>query len=149
MICSPARRHHAHGFTLIELMIAVVVVGIISAIAFPNYQKFVMKGRRVDARIALMDLAARQERYFASYNKYSLVGTELGYAGNFPMATGSGSTSYYTTTVTQATTGDYTLKATPTGNQATDACYAYVVNSLGVESNVKADGSVNTTAGCW
>ena len=59
------------GFTLIELMIVVAIVATIAAIAYPNYQKSVTKSRRADARVALQEAAARQERIYAETNTYS------------------------------------------------------------------------------
>ncbi len=61
----------AGGFTLIELMVTLVVASILLAIAVPSYQAQVRKSRRTEARNAVMDLAAREERYFSVNNDYS------------------------------------------------------------------------------
>ena len=65
----------AFGFTLIELMITVAIVGILAAIAYPSYHQYVLKGRRAEGRAALMALLQQQERYYTQYGKYYLDGS--------------------------------------------------------------------------
>ena len=59
------------GFTLIELMIVVIIVGILMAISVPAYQGYVMRSHRTDAHSSLLDIAARQERFVAQRNSYT------------------------------------------------------------------------------
>lgn len=59
-----------HGFSLIELIIAVAIVGILAAIAYPSYQEQVRKGKRTDATGALLDVAQRLERCYTQFNRY-------------------------------------------------------------------------------
>ena len=65
----------ARGFTLIEVLIAVAIVGILAAIAFPNYQNHIRKGRRADAQSFMMDLANRQAQYMLDARTYALDAT--------------------------------------------------------------------------
>jgi type IV pilus assembly protein PilE len=72
-------KHH-QGFTLIELMITVAIVGILAAIAYPSYTAQVQKSRRADAQIALQEIAQRQEAYFLRNRSYAKDVAQLGYA---------------------------------------------------------------------
>lgn len=77
----PCRRSSA-GFTLIEVMIAVAIVGILAAVAYPSYIDSVRKGKRAEARAALMNLLQQQERYFTQNNSYETFA--VGAAGTKP-----------------------------------------------------------------
>src|SRR5580692_9793799 len=95
----------AAGFTLIELMVVVVIIAILASIALPAYQGSVRKSRRTEAKTAISDFAAREERIYGTQNVYSSDSTVLGYTasgGSWPVSTGT----YYqinTPTVTAAT----------------------------------------------
>ena len=68
--CLPIKRNAQSGFTLIELMITVAIVGILAAVAYPAYTDSVRKGKRAEARTALMNLLQQQERYLTQINTY-------------------------------------------------------------------------------
>lgn len=148
------------GFTLIELMIIVVVIAILAAIAFPSYQRYIQKARRTDAKNALLDLAAREERYFTVNNSYTADLSQLGYGGPSPnpsVAVNSTGQSYYTLAVSavgpSAGTAPYTTyqaQAVPTGAQASDTtCATFQIDQLGVQTNWKNGTQVDAGAGCW
>ena len=112
----------ARGFTLIEVLIAVAIVGILAAIAFPNYQNHIRKGRRADAQSFMMDLANRQAQYMLDARTYALDATFVTTLG---ATTPEGVATYYTLTVTPAAPTSpptFTLHATPfaSGPQAAD-----------------------------
>jgi type IV pilus assembly protein PilE len=134
------------GFTLIELMIVIVIVAILAAIAVPGYTSQIRKSRRTEARNALLDAAAREERFFATNNYYTVTGTDLGYGAALPVNTGN---NYYqlngTCTLVNAKCTDYSLTATAINTQLKDtSCASLTLNSVGVQS---ATGTA--TASCW
>ena len=79
------------GLTLIELLIALVVVAILAAVAYPSYQEFVARSKRNEAREALLRLATNQERFYLNNNQFSDDMTDLGFpvANNFTTETGT------------------------------------------------------------
>lgn len=142
------------GFTLLELMIVVAIVGILAAIAFTIYSAQVQKARRTDARTAVLDLAGREERFFSVANNYSQIPTDVGYSA-FPQIVGSG---YYTINVTVpdpafvAAGGagpSYVITATAINQQLADSsCASFSINQLGKQSSLDS-GNVDSTAICW
>jgi type IV pilus assembly protein PilE len=129
------------GFTLIEVMIAVVILSIVAAIAVPNFMGFMTDTRRVDAITSLTEIAGEQQRFMSEQNRYATSMTEMGYAAD-PMISEEG---LYMITVNNPTPTSYVLTATPVagGAQANDAeCGAFTLNSSGVKG---ADGGID----CW
>src|ERR1700754_1788282 len=72
------RSTKVRGFSLIELVIVLLIIAILAAIAIPSYRQYVIRANRVDAQRSLMDLAARQERFFYSNNAYATALKALG-----------------------------------------------------------------------
>jgi type IV pilus assembly protein PilE len=148
-----APRNGQRGFTLIELMIAVAIIGILLRLALPAYQNSVMKSRRADAKTALLDLAQREERYLATTNQYTTSAPALGYSGTTtvtaaaPMTIQSGSASFYTLEVATSGTTSFTATARPTGAQlAKDTqCANFIINNTGQQT---ISGTGNATD-CW
>ncbi|WP_275975282.1 type IV pilin protein [Alkalimarinus coralli] len=136
------------GFTLIEIIIVIAIIGILAAIAFPSYQESVRKSRRVEAKSVILEAAARQEKFFSQQYAYATTMNStatvpgLGYNAN-PFITESGFYSIaITTTGTPAST--YTLTASAIGAQAADDCKTLSLTNTGVKG---ATGG--TVAECW
>lgn len=71
-----------HGFTLVELVIVISLIGILAMIAIPAYTDSVTKARRTDGQAALMDLMVRQERFYTERNTYATDLADLGVSAN-------------------------------------------------------------------
>ncbi|HDZ56625.1 MAG TPA: prepilin-type N-terminal cleavage/methylation domain-containing protein [Pseudomonas xinjiangensis] len=132
-------KNDQQGFTLIEVMIVVVIVGILSAIAYPAYEEHVRKGNRAEARAVLLNSAQALERYYSINGTY-LDGGSL--AKVYPDDISSGSKVRYSLGVTTETADSYVLNATGEGNMASDDCGTYSINHTGVLS------STSTAAKC-
>lgn len=127
------------GFTLIEIMIVVVIIGIIASIAYPSYTEYVNRANRAEGQAGLLDLAARQERYFAQNNKYATTFQQLGLGSGTEKAT---ETRKYNLKIVSADATKFKLSATPTFSD--NKC-----SGLEIESDGKKSGSGNDQSACW
>ncbi len=100
------------GFSLTELMIVIVIVGVLAAIGMPAYNDYARAAKRADATQALTQMAQLQERFFTDNNTYAVNATQLGFASNTPTTTGG----YWQMQVT-AGGNSYTLQAAPAGTR--------------------------------
>jgi type IV pilus assembly protein PilE len=149
-----AQGRRSKGFTLVELMSVVLIAAILLSIAVPLYMQQVRKGRRTDAKTAVMDLAGREERMFSTTNAYSTDPTQLGYAAvgsgaAFPQIVGSG---YYNITVTvpplAPTTFIITAAAISADQLKDTSCASFSVTQTGQQSSLTSGGASSTTT-CW
>ncbi|QOC22806.1 type IV pilin protein [Wenzhouxiangella sp. AB-CW3] len=122
------------GFTMIELLIAVVIVAVLAAIAIPMYQDHVDRTRRADAVTGLTELAQELERCFTRNNSYTGTGC--------PSGTESSPDGHYNIAIT-AGDDSFTLAATPTGVQDRDDCRELSLTHRG-ERDANPD-----MAECW
>lgn len=139
------------GFTLIELMIVVAIIGFLAAIAYPSYTNYVTKGKRTVGQSILTQVANRQEQFFMDNKTYTTDLEALGYPAS-PMNVdsdgqpgGSGEV-VYQVSVNSASATAYTLHAVPQGGHAardTD-CGTLTLTHTGVKG---ATGT--STANCW
>lgn len=109
-------RAHASGFTLIELMIAIVVLSILAAIAYPTYTEFVRRSRIVDATSQLNDLRIRQEQAFQDNRRYDDGAGNCAINAQLPAYNATRDNFQFTCTFNPGVLGGYTLLAT--GNAA-------------------------------
>lgn len=116
------------GVTLLELMVALVVIALLASIALPTYETFVQRTRRSEAREALADIAARQEQFYLDNKTYA---TSLGDLGR-ETTTANG---YYAVSIPSASVTAYTLQAVAKGTQTKDTtCSTLTVTSLNVKT---------------
>ena len=142
------------GFTLIEMMIVVAIVGILAAIAYPSYQEYVRRGNRAEARATMMDIAQMQERYFSSNNTYLAIAAPpaappvgwrnwTGPAGaakyNLAVAISAGNA----LAVPPVPPG-YLITVTPTAGYADPKCSILTLDNLGSKGSTP-----NGTDYCW
>ncbi|MDH5454532.1 MAG: type IV pilin protein [Gammaproteobacteria bacterium] len=120
------------GITLIELMIVVVVVSILAAIAFPNYQEFSARAKRNEARAALLQIKINQERFYLNNNTFTQDMTLLGFSAD-PFTTDTGS---YVIDVTAASPSNFSATATYQlgGNEATK-CLTFTIDGRGARTS--------------
>jgi type IV pilus assembly protein PilE len=152
---SEGRIRGSAGFSLIELMVVVAIASILVAVAVPSYLYEVRKGRRTDAKTALLDIAAREERYFSTNNyAYTSTLSNLGYSGSFPLTLGSGyyqitSTNFTVTPGSSTVLPTYTITATPVNDQAKDTtCASFTITNTGSQTSQNSSGT-DTTSTCW
>ncbi|HEV3018981.1 MAG TPA: type IV pilin protein [Burkholderiaceae bacterium] len=146
----PARGRAACGFTLLELLITVVLLGILAAIAIPSYSAYITRGQRAAAKAALMQSAQGLERYYTVNGSYT-----AGASAVIPFAPNDGGQITYALAPTLASQ-TYSLTATPCGTAGTcpsastfnDAeCGALTLTNTGLKT---VSGGTNTDpAYCW
>jgi type IV pilus assembly protein PilE len=164
------RKYGMSGFTLMELLITVVILGILVGVGYPQYTRYITETRRSDATINLTRIAALQEKFFTECGRYTpnfngaifdpnpaLRCTGLGVAltaGSFTTTDG-----YYTLTIPILVPGPtgvpggggYTLSAAPAANQLPDAvkCTTITLRSDGLKGASGSDSSGGNGGRCW
>jgi len=126
--------HRMNGFSLIELMIAVVIVGILAAVAMPSYSNYVIKGSRAAAQTELLEMASLQEKIYLNSSAYTpnvttaYDGTSVGGLGRTTGQTSDGKYTLALSGVGQT----YTITATPVAGtgQAGNGCLTIQENGL-------------------
>lgn len=125
---SPAGHVHLRGqrgFTLIELMIAVVIIGIIASIAYPSYTRYVQASIRTDAHAGLMEAASELERcYTRTYTFENCVISQTSPNDHYLIALSTTGADYVLTASTQDNDGcGANITLTMRGDQSPDACW--------------------------
>ncbi|MFZ6754301.1 type IV pilin protein [Undibacterium sp. Dicai25W] len=137
------------GFTLIEVMIVVAIIGILSAIALPAYNDYVLRGQITEATTTLASIRASMEQFYQDNRTYDDTGTTLVSPCNtkslaaIPMK-------YFTLTCTGVTQNTYTITATGNSKGQPDSKFTYSITSANVQSStVGVRWGSATGATCW
>ncbi len=133
-------RKHMRGVTLMELMIVVVVLGILTALAYPSYRQYVAKAKRNEAKSCLLQVATMQERFYLQNSTYTADMTKLGFpdAGNFLTSSGS-----YICNVTAASPAAFGATATyQKSDEEAGKCATFSIDGVGSKTSTPFDD-------CW
>lgn len=129
-----------HGFTLIEVLIATVLVAIITALAWPSYLEHTRKGRRGSAQTLMMDIANRQAQYFLDARNYAVGADSI---TDLNVTVPSGVSDFYDVTIepsAPATPPTYRIVATPKTGGSQEADGVLTLSSDGARTRNGADG---------
>jgi type IV pilus assembly protein PilE len=148
-----ATTHKTAGFTLIELMVVVVIIGILTTISVGSYRRYMIRTNRTEATSALLQLQVAQEKFFLQNNSYASAAniavappTGLGFASTTTQPGG-----FYTITMTPATpTTAYTASATPVLGKGQDKdleCTLFSIDQTG--KKISTNGTIDTASTCW
>ena len=134
-------RKKMRGVTLIELVVVVAIVALLATIAIPSYRQFLLRSHRAEAKSALLNLAAAQEKFYLQNNTYTDALAAAPPAGLGLLATTENG--YYTITIdADADAEIFTATATAAGGQAEDTdCATFTIDQAGVRTA--------TSVSCW
>tara|TARA_B110000858_G_scaffold198483_2_gene265565 strand:+ start:13738 stop:14172 length:435 start_codon:yes stop_codon:yes gene_type:complete len=141
------KQRKQNGFTLLEILIVVAIIGILSSIALPAYQNSVLRAGRAEAKTELLQVASDQERYFSNFNTYVDDALPL----NSPVVADRDRTTqngFYAISVAAcgggAITNCFLATATAQNDQTADSCTTLTISDTGARG---ATG--DTTNECW
>lgn len=128
--------HGQKGFTLIELMITVTIIGILAAIVYPAYQKYVIRANRVDAQAVMLESVLFMERYFT---------TNGSYADAVLPKTVSGAGKHTISFTADPTDTAFTIRAVPVDGYTDAECDIMTIDQTGA----KTENGTGSLSDCW
>ncbi|KTC65767.1 type-IV pilin [Legionella adelaidensis] len=140
------------AFTIMELLITIVIIGILATFAYPSYMDYITRARRSDGQTALLNLASRMERYYSEHNTYQTATIGAG-ANTDVLSSNTSPEGWYTLSIATATNSAYTLRATPLSSQATQdkKCQTLTLDNLGLKGITTGPGGAPSgpSSKCW
>ena len=122
---------YMRGVTLLELMIVVVILGILTAIAYPSYRQFIERAKRTEARALLLRIAVDQERFYLQNNTFGTM-AQLQY--DDPQITDSDA---YSVTITSNNASNFSVTATyQLGGEEADKCLTFTLDGRGTQTSL-------------
>lgn len=137
------------GFTLIELMIVVAIVGLLAAVALPSYSSYVKRSQRADARAQLLQAAQYMNKFYAANDSYSVArnGNAVALPASLQIAPAQGSRLYQLDTVNSTFTATtFQLVFQPVNAMADDPCGSFTLDNTGARGITGAGMSRDD---CW
>lgn len=132
-------KRRVRGFTLIEMMVTVAIVGVLTAVALPQYRAYLMRGRVTEALTALAGVQPSAEQYWSNNRTY--VGFDTAAAKRMPAATTN-----FTYALSDASTTSYTITATGAGPMLG---FVYTLNQTGERATSGVPSGWTTSTTCW
>lgn len=149
---STRQKRSQFGFSLVELMIVVAIVAIISAFAYPSYQRYVIKAKRTVAQNALLQVADRQQQFFMDNKRFAADLTNLGFGANPYVVNDDGAPTVagdaqavYSLSLTNVTATTWTVTAAPLHGQLSRDTYC---GSLSL-TQAGTKGKTGASDDCW
>jgi len=148
------QRSLQRGFTLVELLVVMTIIGILAAVALPSYLNAVRASHRTDAQMTMQRIAMSLEKFYTTYGKLmNEQGDDYDLASNYgnacvprtePCTAESSDVRYFLTLATSATT--YTITATPKNGQLSDPCG---IMTLDHTNSKTVSGTATSVNECW